>query len=113
MAQLCIVREGLLYERVKLVMQRGLLSGWHGWLFHKRLVHQFRQNKRNLSRHTADTCSLCEMDSLDPQSDKVEKELILKFAREQADSLYGTIAGDFERETVTRALLKFFEYEGR
>ena len=53
------------------------------------------------------------MDSLDPQSDKVEKELILKFAREQADSLYGTIAGDFERETVTRALLKFFEYEGR
>jgi len=110
---LCKVRENLLYERVGLVMQRALLSGWHGWLFHKRLIRRFRQNNRNLRRHNADNCSLCEMDSLDPQDEKLERELILQFAKEKTDLLYRTIASSFESDVVAEDLTKFFEYEGR
>jgi len=70
----CKVRQGLLYERVNLVMQRALLTDWHGWLFHKRLVGRLRQNNLALRRHTANTCSLCEMDSLDPKDEELERD---------------------------------------
>jgi hypothetical protein len=109
---LCQVREGLLYERVRLVMQRSLLS-WHGWLFHRRLIHRLRENNRSLCRHTADHCSLCDRDSFESQVDKVERDLILRFAREQADSLYRTVASSLESQDVRGGLTKFFEYDGR
>jgi hypothetical protein len=68
---LCQVREGLLYERVRLVMKRLLLTSDDGWLFHRRLVYRFRQNNRNLCPHNADNCTLCDMDCFgDPHPEK-------------------------------------------
>jgi hypothetical protein len=98
-----------LHQRVGLVMKRMLLTGDDGWLFHRSLISRFRKNNQNLCPHTADTCSLCDMDCYnDPHPEQTERELILRFAREQADSLYNTVASMLDKDPS-----QFFQYKGR
>lgn len=106
---LCQVREGLLYERVRLVMKRMLLTGDDGWLFHRTLIHRFRKNNSYLGPHNADDCTLCDMECFgDSHPEKTERALILKYARQEADMLYNTVATMLDKEPQ-----RFFDYEGR